>query len=143
MLLMNAVVPLFFPDVTISAFPELFAWIQWYYCCVLCFGSIVFYPLLVLSRVTLWVENVSVIIIYCLQQLQHLQTLENLQVELHLLCSCLGVYKLNHLLFIIPPATIRSQLQLFDDYLILCPGLYIRFYFCSHLVSGYFVSLFG
>ena len=38
-ILMNAVIPLFFPDVTISAFPELFAWIQWYYCCVLCFGS--------------------------------------------------------------------------------------------------------
>ena len=43
-ILMNAVVPLFFPDITISAFPELFAWIQWYYIVVCCaLGLIVFY----------------------------------------------------------------------------------------------------
>ena len=46
-----------------------------------------------------------------------LQSLENPQVELHLLCTCPGVCKINHLLRTIFPDTIMPQLQLFDGYL--------------------------
>ena len=53
--------------------------------------------------------------VFALQE--HLQDLRNPQVELHLLRSCLGVCKVNYLLRTIPPATIMSQLQLFDRYL--------------------------
>ena len=45
----------------------------------------------------------------------HLQDLMNPQVELHLVHSCLGVCKVNHLLCTIPPDSILPQLQLFDD----------------------------
>ena len=41
--------------------------------------------------------------------------LDDPQVELHLLCSCLGVCKLNHLLRTIPPGSVDSELQRFDD----------------------------
>ena len=53
--------------------------------------------------------------VFALQE--RLQDLGNPQVELHLLRSCLGVCKVNYLLHTIPPATIMSQLQLFDRYL--------------------------
>ena len=39
----------------------------------------------------------------------------NSQVELHLLHSCLGACKVNHLLRTIPPDSILPQFQLFDD----------------------------
>ena len=45
----------------------------------------------------------------------HLQDLENPQVELHLLRSCLGVCKVNHFLRTVPPNSILPQLQLFDS----------------------------
>ena len=44
-----------------------------------------------------------------------LQDLDNPQVELHLLCSCLGVCKLNHLLCMVSPDSILPQLRLFDS----------------------------
>ena len=45
----------------------------------------------------------------------HLEDLEDPQVELLLLCSCLGVCKLNHLLRTIPPGSMDSELLRFDD----------------------------
>ena len=44
-----------------------------------------------------------------------LRDLDNPQVELHLLRSCLGVCKLNHLLHTVSPDSILPQLQLFDS----------------------------
>ena len=46
-----------------------------------------------------------------------LQSLENPQVEPHLLHTCPGVCKINHLLCTISPDTIMPQLQLFGGYL--------------------------
>ena len=56
---------------------------------------------------------------------ERLQSLESPQVKLHLLCSCLGMCKLNHLLCTISPDTIMPQLHLFDGYL--RDYLYYRF----------------
>ena len=44
-----------------------------------------------------------------------LRDLEDPQVELLLLCSYLGVCKLNHLLWTIPPGSVESELLRFDD----------------------------
>ena len=46
---------------------------------------------------------------------ERLRDLDDPQVELHLLRSCLGVCKLNHLLQTIPPGSVDSELQRFDD----------------------------
>ena len=46
---------------------------------------------------------------------ERLRNLDDPQVELHLLRSCLGVCKLNHLLRTIPPGSVDSELQRFDD----------------------------
>ena len=48
-------------------------------------------------------------------ELTCLQDLEDPQVELLLLRSCLGVCKLNHLLRTIPPGSVDSELLWFDD----------------------------
>ena len=48
---------------------------------------------------------------------ERLRDLDDPQVELHLLRSCLGVCKLNHLLRTIPPGSVDSELQRFDDVL--------------------------
>ena len=45
---------------------------------------------------------------------QNLQSLENPQVELHLLRSCLSLCKINHLLRTVPPNKATSQLRCFD-----------------------------
>ena len=45
---------------------------------------------------------------------QNHQSLENPQVELHLLRSCLSLCKINHLLKTVPPDKATSQLWLFD-----------------------------
>ena len=49
----------------------------------------------------------------------HLWDLDNPQVKLHVLCSCLGVCKLNHLLCMVSPDSILPQLRLFDSNLVL------------------------
>ena len=48
-----------------------------------------------------------------------ISTLEDPQVALHLLRSCLGVGKINHILHTVPLHYISSQLARFDDHLCL------------------------
>ena len=60
-----------------------------------------------------------------------LRDLDNPQVELHLLCSCLGVCKLNHLLHMVSPDSILPQLRLFDGNL--CHSLSC---ICNSSISG-------
>ena len=49
-----------------------------------------------------------------LSRQNHLSDLEDSQVEMQLLCSCLSLCKINHLIRTVPPGRVTKQLSRFD-----------------------------